>query len=126
MRTIAVPDGLFQRAGEDLDESFCGVSLRARERTGGAAGWLGRRQGMKVQEMRRLIASCRWVIVFGAALVLLFAAPRHTLGRSCFVVARTVTIAGAAVAATGTVCSQLNGRLAIARWPVREHLASLE
>jgi hypothetical protein len=81
---------------------------------------------MKVHGMRPLIASCRWVIVFAAALVLLFAAPRHTLGRSCFVVEHTVTIAGAAVAATGTICPQLNGRWALARWPVKDRLASFE
>jgi hypothetical protein len=76
--------------------------------------------------MRRLIASCCWVIVFAAALILLFAAPQHSLGRSCLVAAHTVTIAGAAVAATGTICPQLNGRWALARWPVRDRVASLE
>jgi len=81
---------------------------------------------MKVHGMRRLIASCRWVIVFAAALVLLLTAPRHTLGRSCFIVEHTVMIAGAAVAATGTVCPQFNGRWALARWPVRDRLASLD
>jgi len=37
-----------------------------------------------------------------------------------------VTIAGAAVAATGTICPQLNGRWALARWPSKDRLASFE
>jgi hypothetical protein len=77
-------------------------------------------------KVRRLIATCRWVIVFAAALVLLFAAPRHTLGRSCFLVERTVTIARAAVAAAATICPQSRGSWALARWPVRDRIASLE
>jgi len=66
------------------------------------------------------------VFVFAATLVLLFAAPRHTLGRACRIVEHNVTIAGLTVAAAGTVCPQLSGRWMLARWSVRDRLASLD
>jgi hypothetical protein len=74
--------------------------------------------------MRRFIATCRWFFVFAAALVLLFISPQPTLGQSCRVVEHTVKIAGVAVPAIGTICPRFNGRWVLARWRVRDRIAS--
>jgi surface antigen len=70
---------------------------------------------MWLYAMRPLVASCRWLFVFTVALALISLAPNHRLGQPCRVVEQTVTIAGEAVQAMGTLCRRIGGRWILAR-----------